>query len=114
MQVAVSPLQDKSRLDSAIGIATSIDLLEKVLKLPDCAKGPLEALAGVPQVAHDESVLPAALHRPWTPEVGRRGRPVVHSPKSGRIGKGVRENRLILWRSFLAEHTNAQVHARQR
>ena len=71
-----------------------------MLKLPDCAKGPLEALAGVPQVAHDESVLPAALHRPWTPEVGRRGRPVVHSPKSGQIGKSVRENRLILWRSF--------------
>ena len=94
MQVAVSPLQNKSRLelDSAIGIATSISLLEKVLKLPDCAEGPLEALAGVSQVTHDESVLPAALHRPWTPEVGRRGRPVVHSPKSGEIGKDVRES----------------------
>ena len=91
MQVAVSPLQDKSRSDSAIGITTSIGLLEKVLKLPDCAKGPLEALAGVPQVAHDKSVLPAALHRPWTPEVGRRGRTIVHSPKSGQIGKDVRK-----------------------
>ena len=107
MQVAVSPLKNNSvfELESR---KKHFGSLEKVLKLPDCAKGPLEALAGVPQVAHDEPVLPAALHRPWTPEVGRRRRPVMHSPKSGQIGKGMRK------RKMLAEHTNAQVHAQPR
>ena len=80
MQVAVSPLRSKLALSSTI--VKGIGLLEKVLKLPDCAKGPLESLAGVSQVTHDESVLPAALNCPWTPEVRGRGRPVVHSPKS--------------------------------
>ena len=83
---------NSSTLDSCI-LKNIACLLEKVLKLPDCAKRPLEALAGVPQVAHDEAVLPAALHRPWTPEVGRRGRPVMHSPKSGQIGKGMRKRK---------------------
>ena len=83
MQVAVSPLKNNSvfELESR---KKHFGSLEKVLKLPDCAKGPLEALAGVPQVAHDEAVLPAALHRPRTTEVGGRGRSVVYSPKSGR------------------------------
>ena len=93
----------------------SIGLLEKVLKLPDCAKGPLEALAGVPQVAHDESVLPTALYCAWTPEVGGRGRPVMHSPKSGQIGKSMRKRKdWNMENAVLAEHTNAQVRALQR
>ena len=80
-----------------------------MLKLSDSAEGPLEALAGVPQVAHNESVLPAALHRPRTTEVGGRGRSVVYSPKSGGSKRGiVKRNR------FLEEHTNAQVHAQPR
>ena len=35
-------------------------LLEKVVKLVDSAVAPLEALASVPQVAHDVTVLPPA------------------------------------------------------
>ena len=78
-----------------------------MLKLSDSAKGPLEALAGVPQVAHDESVLPAALHRPRTTEVGGRGRSVVYSPKSEKRG-------IVSRKRFFEEHTNAQVHAQPR
>ena len=85
------------------------------MKLSDSAKGPLEALAGVPQVAHDESVLPAALHCAWTPEVGGRGRPVMHSPKSGKIGNGMRKRKYWnMENDVLAEHTNAQVRAQRR
>ena len=87
MQVAVSPLEKKKSVLKLASHKKHFNSLEKVLKLSDCAKGPLEALAGVPQVAHDEPVLPAALHCPWTPEVGRRWRPVMHSPKSGQIGR---------------------------
>jgi len=35
-------------------------ILEKVVELLDSADAPLEALAGVPQVRHDEPLLPPA------------------------------------------------------
>ena len=49
-----------------------------MLKLSDSAKGPLEALAGVPEVAHDVAVLPAALHRAGPAQVAGGRRAVVH------------------------------------
>ena len=73
----------------AFGYTHHCDALEEVVELEHGADGPLEALAGVPQVAHDESVLPAALHRPRTTEVGGRGRSVVYSPKSGKSREGL-------------------------
>ena len=79
------------------------------MKLSDSAKGPLEALAGVPQVAHDEAVLPAALHRPRTTEVGGRGRSVVYSPKSERRGIVNRKHfkRNIQMPKFMRSHDDA-------
>ena len=79
------------------------------MKLSDSAERPLEALAGVPQVAHDEAVLPAALHRPRTTEVGGRGRSVVNSPKSERRGIVNRKHfkRNIQMPKFMRSHDDA-------
>ena len=44
--------------------------VEEVMELEDGADGPLEALAGVSEVAHDVSVLPATLDRPGSAQVG--------------------------------------------
>ena len=49
-----------------------------MVELFDGAVGPPEALGGVPQVAHDEAVLPPALARARASEVRRRRGPVVH------------------------------------
>ncbi len=57
-------------------------LLEEVVELLDCAQAPPESLGGVPEVAHDESVLPAALPRPWAAQVGGRGGAVVDGAKA--------------------------------
>lgn len=66
-----------------------------MLELADCAEGPLEALAGVPEVAHDEAVLPAALDGARAPEVGGRGGAVVHCAQS-RESRSVEVLRLVL------------------
>ena len=52
--------------------------LQEVVELLDCAVGPPESLGGVPQVAHDEAVLPPALARPRAAQVRRRRGTVVH------------------------------------
>ena len=44
----------------------------------DAARGPPEPLLGVPQVGHDEAVLPAALLGAGAAQVGRRARAIVH------------------------------------
>ena len=54
-------------------------LLEEMVELLDGAVGPPESLGGVPQVAHDEAVLPATLPGARAAQVGRRRRTVVHS-----------------------------------
>ena len=56
-----------------------LNLLKEMLELADGAGGPAEALGRVPQVAHDESVLPTTFPGSWTPEVGGWRRPVVNS-----------------------------------
>ena len=60
-----------------------------MLKLSDSAKGPLEALAGVPQVAHDEAVLPAALARTGAAQVRRRRGTVVHGAQTETMTEGL-------------------------
>ena len=55
-----------------------------MVELLDGAVGPPEALGRVPQVAHDEAVLPAALARAGATQVGRRRGPVVHGAEPAR------------------------------
>ena len=61
-----------------------------MVELLDGAVGPPEALGRVPQVAHDEAVLPAALARARAAQVGRRRRPVVHGAEPARAEELVR------------------------
>ena len=51
------------------------------MELEDGADGPLEALAGVPQVGHDVAVLPPALDRPGPAQVGGGRGPVMDRPQ---------------------------------
>ena len=78
-----------------------------MLELSDSTTGPLKALAGVAQVAHDEAVLPATLDCTRTTKVGWRGRTIMHSPKSAKILLELEADRGV------GTLTNAQVHARQ-
>lgn len=55
--------------------------VEEVMELQHCADGPLEALAGVPQVAHDVAVLPPTLDRPGPAQVGGGRGPVMDRPQ---------------------------------
>ena len=56
-------------------------LLEEMMELEDSTDGPLEALAGVPEVGHDVPVLPPALDGPRATQVrGGRGT-IVDCPK---------------------------------
>ncbi len=56
--------------------------LEKVVELPDGAEAPPESLGGVPEVAHDEAVLPAALSGSGAAQVRGRRRAVVDSAEA--------------------------------
>lgn len=58
-------------------------LLQEVMKRGHAAVGPLEALLRVPEVAHDVTVLPAALLRTGSTEVARGWRTVVNGAQSG-------------------------------
>ena len=51
------------------------------MELQHGADGPLEALAGVPQVAHDVPVLPPTLDRPGPAQVGGGRGPVMDRPQ---------------------------------
>lgn len=50
-----------------------------MLELLDAALGPAEAALGVPQVGHDESVLPGAVRGARAAQVAGRRRAVVHA-----------------------------------
>merc|ERR1740129_2688330 len=55
--------------------------VEEVMELQHSADGPLEALAGVPQVGHDVAVLPSALDCPRPAQVGGGRGAVMDSPQ---------------------------------
>ena len=55
--------------------------LEKVMKLAHGAVGPPEPLGRVPEVGHDEAVLPPALDRTRTTQVRRGWRTVMDCSK---------------------------------
>lgn len=58
------------------------DLLQEVMEGGHAAVGPFEALLGVTKIAHDVSVLPAALFRARSAEVTRRRRTIVNGTQS--------------------------------
>ncbi len=60
------------------------NLLEKVFKLADGTRWPSESFGSVPQVAHDEPVLPPTLARTRTAEVRGGRRTVVDRTEAGR------------------------------
>ena len=51
------------------------------MELEDSTDGPLEALAGVPEVGHDVPVLPPALDGPGAAQVGGGRGTIVDCPK---------------------------------
>lgn len=57
-------------------------LLEEVVEAGYTARRPSESLFGVPEVAHDESVLPSALFGAWAAQVAGRRRSVVHGAQA--------------------------------
>ena len=65
----------------AFGYTHHCDALEEVVELEHGADGPLEALAGVPEVGHDVPVLPPALDGPRAAQVGGGRGTIVDCPK---------------------------------
>ena len=78
LDAAWRPFRAHCHRGVAFGYTRHCDALEEVVELEHGADGPLEALAGVPEVAHDVAVLPAALHRAGPAQVAGGRRAVVH------------------------------------
>jgi hypothetical protein len=63
-------------------VQISIKLLEEVVEAGYTARRPSESLFCVPQIAHDETVLPSALFSAGAAQVAGRRRSVVHGTQA--------------------------------